>query len=282
MPKLNKFLSEAELISLSAFERRWLSDVFTRFNGHPSLEQLWALMDEVWDKFECDPANMNQAIHDFYSHPVWLLNGLFTERHELSLYNRELFADWVANLSPLRVAEIGGGFGCLARMIGRRVPKARVEIIEPHPNPVAIMRAKKSENVFYENSLVGLYDVMVATDVFEHVDDPLVLASETAQFLHVGGQYLIANCFSPVIKCHLPQTYHFRYSWDIALEAMGLIPCNSVVYGRVYIRKSHEISLERARRVEAISRQIWRFTKYLPGPIGRPLTRLINYFLIKA
>ncbi|MEA1048976.1 class I SAM-dependent methyltransferase [Lamprobacter modestohalophilus] len=124
------------------------------------------------------------------AHPVWLLNGLFIEQHAQSLDNRRRFTDWVAAQSPRRVADYGGGFGGLARMIGAACPSAEVEVIEPHPHPLAIERARRSPNVHYRPALDGEYDILIATDVFEHVPDPLGLAAETAAALKPGGHYL--------------------------------------------------------------------------------------------
>ena len=52
---------------------------------------------------------------------------------------------------------------------------------------------------------------MIATDVFEHVPDPVALAAKTANHLRIGCHYLIANCFFPVIA-RLPQLLHF-FNW---------------------------------------------------------------------
>ena len=42
------------------------------------LKQMWFLMDLVWDDFRCDnKKNDLLRMGEFYSHPVWLLNGLF-------------------------------------------------------------------------------------------------------------------------------------------------------------------------------------------------------------
>ena len=63
----------------------------------PSLAQIWACMDSVWDAFDCDNRNLDiETLNTYYSHPVWLLNGLFIEQHPLSLEHRENFSDWVA------------------------------------------------------------------------------------------------------------------------------------------------------------------------------------------
>lgn len=48
----------------------------------PELEDIWQIMDNVWDKIGCNSTlscnNRNiewDKISKFYSHPVWLLNG---------------------------------------------------------------------------------------------------------------------------------------------------------------------------------------------------------------
>ncbi len=253
---------------ITPHELVWLETVFERFGGYPTLEQLWLLMDDAWDSFGCDHERMDERVTAFYAHPVWLLNWLFIEQHDLSLDNRRAFTAWAARQAPLRVADYGGGGGSLARMIGAACPEAMVEVIEPHPHPAAIARAKQTANVRYRPELTGEYDILIATDVFEHVPDPLALVAKTARNLRLGGHYLIANCFWPVIRCHLPQTFHFRHSWDAALAAAGLCPDEHVCYGRVFIR-SPNLDLDEARKFEQHSRRLFPLIECLPGRVRR-------------
>lgn len=275
MTDLTQWIPTDELALIKPEDRQWLADIFEKFAGYPGLEQVWALMDEPWQDLGCDPSVMDSRISAYYAHPVWLLNGLFIEQHPESLNNRAQFKDCVVKLAPNRVAEFGGGFGGLARMIGAELPSATIEIIEPHPTPIGISRAEKTANVRYRPEMLGKYDFLIATDVFEHVPDPLHLLYETAQHLRIGGHYLIANCFFPVIRCHLPQTFHFRHSWDAAMQAMGLEQAEKVAYGRVFIRRG-ALNLEAARQVEQQSLKLWRVTKYLPGRLARPLTNILT------
>jgi 2-polyprenyl-3-methyl-5-hydroxy-6-metoxy-1,4-benzoquinol methylase len=265
-----------DLALITLKDQAWLTGMFNRFGGYPTLEQVWALMDEYWRELKCDPKVMDARIGAYYAHPVWLLNGLFIEQHAQSLENRRRFTDWVAAQAPKRVADYGGGFGGLARMIGAACPDAAVEVIEPHPHPLAIARARRTANVRYQPTLDRDYDILIATDVFEHVPDPLALAAHTAAALQLGGRYLIANCFSPVILCHLPQTFHFRHSWDLALSAMGLKPAEPVVYGRAFVRQE-TLDLPAARDVERRSQLLWAVTRHLPGRIARSLTRALSW-----
>ena len=261
------------MAGLDPSERAWIEAAFARFGGYPSLEQIWQLMDEVWIDLGCDQGVMDYRIGAFYRHPVWLLNGLFIEQHDLSLANRREITAWVAARTPCRVADFGGGYGTLARMIGMACPSTEVEVIEPHPHPAAIALAAATANIRYRPELTGEYDILIATDVFEHVSDPLALVERTAIHLRPGGYYLIANCFWPVILCHLPQTFHFRHSWDAALAAMGLVPCEAVCYGRAF-RWLGEFDLHKAREIEQRSRWLFPWLERLPGRIRHHVSRL--------
>src|SRR5262249_52980834 len=89
----------------------------------PTLRQIWAIMDFVWHDMGGNKWNPDaHMLERYYRHPVWTLNGLFIEQHTLSLQNRETFSDWVREQAPSRVADFGGGFGTLARMVAAKCP----------------------------------------------------------------------------------------------------------------------------------------------------------------
>lgn len=259
------------LKELNPNEIAWLENTFSRFNHqYPSLEELWSLMDEVWRELNCDSSVIDDRITKFYNHPIWLLNGLFIEQHEISLMYRRIFTEWVFLHSPQRVADYGGGFGTLARMIGRALPDTTVEVIEPHPHPAAVALANETLNVRYCQELTGNYDLIIATDVFEHVPDPLCLVFQTAEHLKPHGYYLIANCFHPVILCHLPQTFHFQFTWNTALKKMGLLPIEPVAYGYAF-QRDEKLSLDNARIVEQESIKLFKLTRKFPKFIAKSL-----------
>jgi 2-polyprenyl-6-hydroxyphenyl methylase/3-demethylubiquinone-9 3-methyltransferase len=65
-------------------------------NNSPSLEQMWEMMDSVWDEMGCDNQNFDiDKINRFYQHPVWTLTGLFIEQDEDSLCNRQSIYNWI-------------------------------------------------------------------------------------------------------------------------------------------------------------------------------------------
>jgi len=277
MIDLSKYVPPLVLKNLNADEKGYLTEVFTRFNGYPSLEEIWRLMDEQWLAHDCDPERMDERVTAFYEHPVWMLNGLFIEQHPQSLKNREVFTDWVAQQRPARLADFGGGFGGLARFVGQVLPDAQVEVVDPHPHPAAIAVAASTPNVRFVPEMSGEYDLLIATDVFEHVPDPIGLAAETAAYLRVGGQYLIANCFQPVILCHLPQLFYFNAAWDPAMEAMGLVPGQRVQYGRAY-RRQGEFDVAAARKAAQCGQKVYPWIQRLPRGRARAGRFLMHFF----
>jgi hypothetical protein len=263
MTDLNAFVSVEVLTHLTTEEKGYLTAIFQRFGGYPTLEQVWQLMDESWLALDCDPTRMDERVTAYYHHPVWMLNGLFIEQDAESLAQRHAFTDWIVQKAPARVADFGGGFGGLARFVGQALPNSQVEVVEPHPRAVAVAMAANTPNVRFVPELIGEYDLMIATDVFEHVLDPLGLCADTATHLKAGGQYLIANCFTPVIKCHLPQLFHFEYGWDASLAAMGMVPGDRVQYGRAY-RRTGPLDLAAARKMGERAKRLYPMIRNLP------------------
>lgn len=258
--------------NLAPSELEYLSRVLA--GGDVDLGRIWALVDAAWEDCGCDPEVMDERIARFYAHPVWLLNGLFIEQDSESKKNRHDFTEYVSGLKPKRIADFGGGFGFLARMIGERCPDAEVHIIEPHPTAAAVSLAAATANVRYLPDFKGEYDVLIATDVFEHVPDPLALVESTAAHLRPGGEYLIANCFWPVMNCHLPSTFHFRWSWDAAMAAMNLVPGKAVAYGRAY-KRSGLVSSSLARAIEGRSKRWFGLIERTPARFRARVARFL-------
>ena len=78
--------------------------------GLDDLEQMWYLVDLIWDDYGCDNKNLDwQKIGQFYSHPVWLLNGLFIEQHDISMGHRHAISDWIVTNNFKDVVDYGGG-----------------------------------------------------------------------------------------------------------------------------------------------------------------------------
>jgi SAM-dependent methyltransferase len=228
--------------SLTSEERTAIEQLLAEVGPDPSLEQIWQLMDQAWQHCGCDNRDPNPGrLAVFYRHPIWLLNGMFIEQHTISMGHRQEITAAVAALAPQRVLDFGGGFSTLARLLAAALPEAEISICEPYPPRHGIESCKPFTNIrFVPNLTSQSVDVLVSTDVLEHVTDPLALLAAMVDTVRPGGHLLIANCFYPVIACHLPCTFHLRYRFDDFCQALGLEllgPCEGS-HATIYLRNS--------------------------------------------
>jgi 2-polyprenyl-6-hydroxyphenyl methylase/3-demethylubiquinone-9 3-methyltransferase len=242
---------------LDDYSRDWLA----RWEGTepPSLERLWAAMDEVWDDLGLDNRRplAAQDVGAFYSHPVWTLNGIFASVDPDSITHRRAIAARIREMGLKGGADYGGGSGALAEQIAIQNSDCRVDIVEPFPGILTRARIAKHPSISFRDRLGSNYDFVIAQDVLEHVEDPISLALRLVQTLRTGGIAFFANCFFPVIKCHLPRTFHLRktFAWVIApvgLAATGTLP--DAPHVQLFTKVSDQPDLSAARRRESWSR----------------------------
>ena len=138
----------------------------------------------------------------------------------------------------------------------------------------------------YVSTLEQSYDCLVSTDVLEHVVDPLDLFAKMIDRVKEGGFLLIANHFYPSVKCHLPATFHFRYTFNQFAEKMGLKTIGMCEESHATIYKknqSKKLDWKQLRKLEKRS-QFWfpfnefkqvhivpwqnRLIKVIKNPIG--------------
>lgn len=220
---------------------------------HNDLEQMWFIMDMVWDEINCNNKEINQSmLEKFYSHPVWILNGLFIEQHELSMKHRYAISQWIVNKQLKSVIDYGGGFGTIAKLINKNAPNIKVDIFEPHPSDFSINRFHGIDNVHFISEIYEQYDCLIATDVLEHVQNPIELFYRMINCVKPNGYLLIQNNFFPVIKCHMPNTFHLRYSFDIIAKKMGLQNCGLLEWSCATIYKKGDCELSINKKIFCI------------------------------
>ena len=245
------------------------------------LENIWQLMDQVWDEYGCNNKRLNWSnIDKFYSHPVWLLNGLFIEQHALSMQHRNAISDWIGDKSSIsKMLDYGGGFGTLARLIADKNPSLSVNIYEPHPSDYSKQKIFDYPRIQFISNIEEKYDVLVSTDVLEHVSDPLKTFEEMILSVKNNGYLIIANNFFPVIKCHLPQTFHLRYTFNVFAKLLGLVLVGQLEgsHATIFIKRSDKpVNWSVVRLSEKISKGIFPMIEFLK-PVLRPIYRLITH-----
>ena len=192
--------------------------------GPIKVNEMWQEINRVWDTFRLDNSRQlsSQPIVEFYSHPVWILNGLFSGVDNESLRHRGLIAEYAKSINAHRIADYGGGVGQLGICIASKNPEAKVEIIEPFPSGFGTFRISNYRNIEILPKLSGEYDLLVCQDVLEHTEHPIDIAERIASAAKDGGFVIFANCFYPVIACHLPRTFYLRHTFSWIMEAAGL------------------------------------------------------------
>jgi 2-polyprenyl-6-hydroxyphenyl methylase/3-demethylubiquinone-9 3-methyltransferase len=126
----------------------------------------------------------------------------------------------VSSVGAASVLDFGGGFGTLARMVADSNPTCFVDIWDPFPLRHGMEVCRPYPNIrFVSSPPDNSYDALVCTDVVGHVHDPLSLLSKMVNKVRLGGTLVIYNCFFRVIQCHLPNTFHFRYTFLITHKA---------------------------------------------------------------
>jgi len=247
-----------------SMRRSWLSgDEAEYLNGLPealpALEWVWGETDRVWRQLGLDNRRplADQPVAGFYRHPVWLMNGVFTALDPASARHREAIARSVVATGARTIADFGGGFGELARTVARFAPDADISIIEPYPSRTGLELSRREPGIrFAPHVVADCYDAIVAQDVLEHVEDPVGLAHQIADSVRAGGVVVFANCFYPVIQCHLPSTFHLRHTFPIVMRALGLRYAGRVEgapHAQIF-RRTGRLHPGRARTAERLSR----------------------------
>ena len=239
-------------------------------------------MDQIWVACNFHKSVSPQQLSEYYSHPVWLLNGLFIEQHHISMQHRHAIGHWINQQKKIKsVLEYGSGFGTLARTIAQNDPGITVHIHEPYPHPLAVTRISEYPNIQFVSGLSGKYDCLVSTDVLEHVHDPLQILSKLIATVKNQGFLLLANNFYPVIKCHLSQNYHFRYTFSFFTWLMGMDligPCTDS-HGQIYQknRSHYRASWRTIRALEILSKRSFPLLSAMYPFYGLMKRRLRRY-----
>lgn len=230
--------------------------------SNPQVEDIWRLMDEVWDEIGINNLRPDpQLMEQFYSHPVWLMNSLFVEQDALSMSQRGAIKDWIEARANeiLRVVDFGGGLGTLGILISDIGSQISIDIYEPFSSHFAENRIAQKSKVRFIKEPVGLYDCLLSIDVLEHVTDPIKIMCEMIDTIRQGGYLVVANNFKPVIKCHLPGTFHLRFTFRFLARLMGLRregPCIGS-HATVYRKTGKKVGWIWIRIVERMSKVLY-------------------------
>jgi len=259
--------------------KKYLKD-FNESNP-PKVDDMWKIMNQIWDDMGLNNKDYNsEQLSRYYSHPVWFLNGLFVESDQESMNNRKSLAGFFKNKKNLAILDYGGGFGTLAKEITKITLSSKVDIYEPYASKYANENIQDFKNLKIVNKLKeNYYDVLVNTDILEHVEKPIELIAIYNKCLKKGGMLISHWNFTPCIKCHLPKHFHFRYNFNRVVPLLGFTKeIKNDRHGHYFkkIRNVRIENLEKAYKREKYSKMI-----YPLNVVGDKIKRIIVIILKK-
>ncbi|MCY7333504.1 MAG: class I SAM-dependent methyltransferase [Pseudanabaena sp. CAN_BIN31] len=233
-----------------------------------TIQQIWSIIDRAWDELEEENNQKQQGkfdllefLHDYYQHPVWLINAAFSESDPATIEDRLAAIRLISHVKPRKILDFGGGIGTVARLCANQIPEAEsidlVDITEFRHTIQQYLADYSSVRVLKEPE--PLYDAVICTEVLEHLTDPIAAVADINRMLRVGGAFSTSYSFVPVIKCHLPQNFHLQFSmlWIIRSLGFGFYGFErrgSTVYSFVKHSEVTDSNLKFARSLESLSR----------------------------
>ena len=198
-------------------------DYLASFPSLISIQELWAEMDRVWEdclRKHCKKFT-NAFFAEYYTHPVWCLNSIFSEVDPASIHNREALIEAIEPLGVNSIVDMGGGYGVFLRMLKKRIPYTKVILCEPYISEEIETELRKNDILTTKQAPAG-EDAYIFLDVLEHLTNPLSYLDGILSAARSNSYFIFGNCFYPFIKCHLAGTFYLRHTFVIAARLMGL------------------------------------------------------------
>ena len=188
-----------------------------------SIEKLWKEMDRVWlDCLQKHEFKLTENFFaEFYSHPIWCLNSIFSSIDSASRQNRKALIQAISSLQVETVVDMGGGYGVFLEMLKKECSKLKLILCEPYLDKQIELELSKKK-IFSSREIPLSADVYVFIDVLEHIVEPLSYLQRVIKSAKINSYFIFGNCFYPCIKCHLPSTFYLRHTFHLAALLMGL------------------------------------------------------------
>ena len=104
------------------------------------------------------------------------------------------------------------------------------DIFEPWPFDFFLKKLQNNKQIKYVDKLKeNAYDVVISQTVLEHVADPIETSIKCINAAKINGIIIFGSDFYPIIKCHVPDTFYLRHTFNKIiikgkLDYLGMIP----------------------------------------------------------
>jgi 2-polyprenyl-3-methyl-5-hydroxy-6-metoxy-1,4-benzoquinol methylase len=229
-----------------------------------NLKRLWQILDQAWDELlekHQNRLDLSKFLHEYYQHPVWLINAAFSESDRETINDRLAAVRLITHVNPHKILDFGGGIGTVARLCTIKIPQAEIiDIVD-----ITEFRHTVTQYLSYFPQIRVLekpepdYDAVICTEVLEHLIDPISTVVQINRLLRKGGGFAASWSFYPCIKCHLPQNFHLRslMLWIIRSLGFGFYGFErrgSMVYAFMKHSEVTPAMIKQARLLELMSK----------------------------
>ena len=183
-----------EAVSRLSIDNRWQQTIkyltaSEQINGL-KLQRIWQEVEEKI-KNQTTKYELTELLHEYYQHPVWLINAAFSESDEATISDRLAAVRLISHVQPRKILDFGGGIGTVSRLCSITMPQAEeidlVDITEFRQVIKQYLADFKNIQVIEKPN--SPYDAVVCTEVLEHLTDPVEAIIQINQLLRIGGAF---------------------------------------------------------------------------------------------
>lgn len=190
----------------------------TLFSADISLRTTRKFLNTEWERVNTNSA---KEVKEFYDSPIWIIDSLLTETDVCSVKMRLNAVKCISIFDHSKVLDYGGGFGIIAEMAGKIFPNSIITLYEISRNRKHIQEKINMENVTVTNKLSSKYDVVISTEVLEHVHNPIKHILKMKRLINKGGGLILTYSFNDYLKCHLPENYRYNGIFHCLVKFRG-------------------------------------------------------------
>lgn len=192
-----------------------------------NLQILWKILDSAWDELLGENqnyySNLSKFLHNYYQHPVWLINAAFSESDLETINDRMAAVRLITHVQPRKILDFGGGIGTVSRLCSMGIPYVEeIDLVDITEFGHTVRKHLSDfSNIRVLEKPDPPYDAVVSTEVLEHLIDPIEVVVTINSLLRVGGAFAASWSFEPCIKCHLPQNFHLKRLMPWIIRSLG-------------------------------------------------------------
>lgn len=158
-------------------------------------------------------SKQQQDLFNTLSNEWWAPKGAFSLLHSMNPLRIEFIINQIGSLKDLKILDIGCGGGILSEPLARLGAKVQGVDFSNEAILVAQQRAKEQNlDIHYQhvtaewmtqNVIKDHYDLVIASEIIEHVDNPSQFIRQALSFLKQDNKGLILSTINRTISSYL-------------------------------------------------------------------------------